>query len=90
MKLEFKLRGVVFLGVNTCIDIRNSTSTDTQGKTMFLWHRENKKISHDIPNKWVIYKRDKYDMSHTGDKDGLSRWVAAHAFVHDQREYKKL
>ena len=92
MKLKFELRGVVFLDVNTCINIRNITG-ESQGTTMFLWYRENKKIRHDVPNEWVILKRNKYDLSRTGDVDGLSRWVAALTYssgFKKEREYKKI
>ena len=55
-----------------------------QGKTPYLWHRTKpSKVSFkqfDIAvgdQHWIIYKRNKHDISSFGDSHGYNRWVSA-------------
>ena len=50
-----------------------------QGKSEYLWHKD--KHQHD---KWVLYKRNRHNMSATADKDGFNRWVTA--ITHEEAE----
>jgi len=74
MKVRFVQRGIVFRSVRDCL-LQNVRVPSTQGTSMFLWHRKNKNKDH--LDRWEIYKRNKYDMSHDGDSRGYSRWISA-------------
>ena len=43
-----------------------------QGTSIWLWHQEKRKN-----NKWIMYKRNNYDISSFGDKYGYNRWITA-------------
>jgi len=50
-----------------------------QGRTPYLWHKE-KRLNFTTMRKedhWVLYKRNKYDISAFGDSHGYNRWVSA-------------
>ena len=53
-----------------------------QGKTLYLWHKT-KPMKFDFhgmkkgETHWVLYKRNKHDISAFGDRHGYNRWVSA-------------
>lgn len=59
-----------YLTPDECEEIRSEGYP--QGKSKYLWHKD--KHQHD---RWVLYKRNQYDMSSDADKCGFNRWVTA-------------
>ena len=57
-----------------------------QGNTEHLWHKEKGCRGWDkFPEQWVIYKRNKHDISAFGDSHGYNRWVSAPTIEQAQR-----
>lgn len=66
-----------FLQVDQCEDLISEGYP--RGKSIYLWHKD--KHQHD---KWVLYKRNRHDMSQDADKHGYNRWITA--ITHDEAE----
>lgn len=66
-----------FLTYDQCEDL--CSEGYPKGKSLYLWHKDKHQR-----DRWVLYKRNRHDMSQDADKHGLNRWITA--ITHDEAE----